>query len=197
MSETLPEGCEDLIFPDFTPKKSLGKFWTDTAKRAGVVLWEKPFCNMRSTLATELIAIFPAHIVNAIMGHTEEVAKIHYRQVLPSDYQKLADFQTDKKSVGNSVGKHAGIGLKGVESGNLHGAGVPAINQYVASTYNDIQRLYESKFSTQVGGEKLHSYSLNFLIYRYEFISHLHQHFESDVRLLNRRQGFRLSLVSE
>jgi len=46
------------------------------------------------------------------MGHTEEVAKTHYRQVLPSDYQKLADFQTDKKSVGNSVGEHAGNGIE-------------------------------------------------------------------------------------
>jgi hypothetical protein len=40
----------------------------------------KPFQNMRSTRATELIEIYPAHIVNAWMGHTEAVAMAHYRQ---------------------------------------------------------------------------------------------------------------------
>ena len=77
--EAAPEGI-DRIYPEITSKKSLGAFIAKTATRAGIVLWVKPFQNMRSTRATELIEVFPAHIVNAWMGHTEAVAMAHYRQ---------------------------------------------------------------------------------------------------------------------
>jgi len=70
--ESAPEGV-DRVFSEITAKKSLGSFIDKTATRAGLVLWEKPFQNMRSTRATELIEIYPAHVVNAWMGHTEAV----------------------------------------------------------------------------------------------------------------------------
>jgi hypothetical protein len=92
--ETLPIGCDDRIFPTLSSKKSLGSFISKIAVRAGLVLWEKPFLNMRSTRATELIAECPAHIVNAIMGHTEAVAMKHYRQVLDDDIERLSQFWT-------------------------------------------------------------------------------------------------------
>ncbi|MDX1964138.1 MAG: site-specific integrase [Pirellulales bacterium] len=57
------------------------------AAYAGVELWEKPWQNMRSTCATELIAEYPSHIVNAWMGHSEEIAQEHYRQVKPQDFE--------------------------------------------------------------------------------------------------------------
>jgi integrase len=63
-----------------TAKKSLGSFITRVAVRAGTELWTKPFQNMRSTRATELIEDYPAHIVNSWLGHTEAVAMAHYRQ---------------------------------------------------------------------------------------------------------------------
>ena len=63
--ESAPEGV-DRIFPEITAKKSLGSFITKIATRAGIVLWVKPFQNMRSTRATELINEgYPAHVVNA------------------------------------------------------------------------------------------------------------------------------------
>ena len=77
--ESAPEGI-DRIFPEITVKKSLGSFISKRATRAGIVLWEKPFQNMRSTRATELIEVYPAHIVNSWLGHTEAVAMAHYRQ---------------------------------------------------------------------------------------------------------------------
>jgi hypothetical protein len=77
--ETAPEGI-DRVYPEITAKKSLGSFIAKTAVRAGMILWEKPFQNMRSTRATELIEVYPAHIVNAWMGDTEAVAMAHYRQ---------------------------------------------------------------------------------------------------------------------
>jgi len=116
--DTLPDGTEDRIFPDITWKKSLGSFIAKTAARAGIVLWEKPFQNMRSSRATELIAIYPAHVVNKIMGHTEAVAMAHYRQVLDSDFEKMSALVTDKNEGQDSVKEPAILGLNRVEAKN-------------------------------------------------------------------------------
>ena len=101
-----------------TAKKSLGSFIAKTAKRAGVTLWDKPFVNMRSSRATELIAIFPAHVVNKIMGHTEAVAMAHYRQVLDSDFEKMSALITDKNLGKDSANEPAIFGLNRVETEN-------------------------------------------------------------------------------
>ncbi|MCL2745043.1 MAG: tyrosine-type recombinase/integrase [Planctomycetaceae bacterium] len=134
--ETLPVGSPDRIFPDVTEETSLGSFIEKTAKRSGIVLWEKPFVNLRSTRATELIAIFPAHVVNAIMGHTETVALVHYRQVLESDYVKLSELQTDRTQGGVKSDKEpAGKGLNYCETAmdNIN------TNHCVSTTCNDTQ----------------------------------------------------------
>ena len=117
--ETLPEGADDRIFPEITEKKSLGSFIAKTSARAGVVLWDKPFQNMRASRATELIAIYPAHVVNKIMGHTEAVAMAHYRQILDSDFDKLSSLITDENLRKDSDNEHAILGLQGLETGNL------------------------------------------------------------------------------
>jgi hypothetical protein len=75
-------------------------------------LWEKPFQNMRSTRATELIRTEPAHIVNAIMGHTEAVAEAHYRQVTEEHFERAAA----KKIVPILSPEHAGNALQGAEA---------------------------------------------------------------------------------
>ena len=116
---SLPAGADDSIFPEITAKKSLGSFIAKTAKRAGVTLWDKPFVNMRSSRATELIAIFPAHVVNKIMGHTEVVAMAYYRQVLDSDFEKLSALVTDKNSGKDSANEPAIFGLNRVETENF------------------------------------------------------------------------------
>ena len=130
-----------------TAKKSLGSFIDKTATRAGLVLWEKPFQNMRSTRATELIEIYPAHVVNAWMGHTEAVAMAHYRQVTGKSADKFYDQAagiggntTPQKTVGNSVGEHAGVGCCGVEAGNSVTAVIPCIS----TTCNDTQNIAKS-----------------------------------------------------
>ena len=81
-------------------------------------IWQKPFQNMRASRATELVAIYPAHVVNAIMGHTEAVAMAHYRQVLNGDFEKLSALVTDKKKGADSVHEHAILGLQGLETKN-------------------------------------------------------------------------------
>jgi integrase len=77
--------------------------------KAGLSIWDKPWQNMRASRATELIHRHPAHLVNAWLGHTEAVAKEHYRNVLDSDYsdalvqesasQKLAQNAAQLESV--------------------------------------------------------------------------------------------------
>jgi len=133
--DTLPAGTEDRIFPDITWKKSLGSFIAKTAKRAGIVLWEKPFQNMRSSRATELVAIYPAHVVNAIMGHTEAVAMAHYRQVLDSDFEKMSALVTDKNEGQDSVKEPAILGLNRLETENSEFA----VTSTVATPCNENQ----------------------------------------------------------
>ena len=60
------------------------------AHRAGLTLWEKPFQNMRSTRATELVERFPGHLVAAWLGHAEAVARKHYLQVRQEDFDRAA-----------------------------------------------------------------------------------------------------------
>ncbi len=50
-------------------------------KRAGLTLWPRVFQNLRSTRSTELADEFPGHVVSAWLGHSEDIAKEHYRQV--------------------------------------------------------------------------------------------------------------------
>jgi hypothetical protein len=47
-------------------------------KRAGIEPWPKPFVNLRSTRETELNDYFPTHVVAKWLGHSEEIAEIHY-----------------------------------------------------------------------------------------------------------------------
>jgi len=118
--DTLPEGCNDLIFPaesdippTISPKKSLSSWIHKVANRAGVDLWEKPFQNCRSSRDTELRKIFPEYLVNRWIGHTQQVAEAHYTQVLPSDF---IDAYNAEKKVKEFTQEHAEIGCSGVET---------------------------------------------------------------------------------
>jgi integrase len=113
--DTLPEGCDDLIFPEksdipptISPKKSLSSWIHKVANRAGVELWQKPFQNCRSSRDTELRKIFPEYLVNRWIGHTQQVAEAHYTQTLPSDF-------IDAYNAEKTVVEHAGIGCSGGE----------------------------------------------------------------------------------
>ena len=90
---------------------------------------------MRASRATELVAMFPAHVVNKIMGHTEAVALAHYRQVLDSDFEKLSALVTDKDLGKDSANEHAVFGLNGVETEKFDSA----VTSTDATSYNEIQ----------------------------------------------------------
>ena len=137
--DTLPEGCDDLIFPaeskippGISPKKNLRSWIKKVAKRAGVELWGKPFQNCRSSRDTELRKMFPEYLVNRWIGHTQQVAEAYYTQVLPSDF---IDAYNTEKDGGKTVGEHAGIGCFGMESKKMQIATSP----YISTTCNKSQ----------------------------------------------------------
>ena len=100
--EAAQEGI-DRVYPEFTSKKSLGAFIAKLATRAGIALWVKPFQNMRSSRATELIEIYPAHVVNAWLGRTEAVAMAHYRQMGKATEWGILVLNPIKMSLPNSL----------------------------------------------------------------------------------------------
>ncbi len=57
-------------------------------KRAGLIPWPKPFQNLRSTRETELMEIYPAHVVVSWIGHSEKVARQHYLQTTDAHFEK-------------------------------------------------------------------------------------------------------------
>ncbi len=56
--------------------------------RAGLVPWQKPFQNLRSTRETELMEIYPSHFVVSWIGHSEKVARKHYLQTPDAHFEK-------------------------------------------------------------------------------------------------------------
>ncbi len=56
--------------------------------RAGLVSWQKPFQNLRSTRETEMMEIYPAHVVVSWIGHSEKVARKHYLQTTDAHFEK-------------------------------------------------------------------------------------------------------------
>jgi integrase len=57
-------------------------------RRAGIIPWQKPFQNLRSTRETELMETYPAHVVCRWIGNSEAVAKKHYLQVTDAHFEK-------------------------------------------------------------------------------------------------------------
>ncbi len=61
--------------------------------RAGLKQWPKPFQNLRSTRETELMEIYPSHVVVSWIGHSEKVARKHYLQTTDAHFEKAVAHQ--------------------------------------------------------------------------------------------------------
>jgi len=72
-------------------------------KRAGLKPWPKPFQNLRATRETELMEIYPAHVVVSWIGHSEKVARQHYLQTTDAHFEKAVQ-PTPSDLVGHMVG---------------------------------------------------------------------------------------------
>jgi hypothetical protein len=80
----------ERIFPKIHENTSMRSWIKRLADKAGIVLWEKPFQNMRATCETDLAGIYPRHVCEAWLGHTGKIADKHYRQVTESHFEKAA-----------------------------------------------------------------------------------------------------------
>lgn len=56
-------------------------------RKAGCEPWPRPFHNLRASVATDLTASFPSHVVATWLGHTEAIAEAHYWQTTESHYE--------------------------------------------------------------------------------------------------------------
>jgi hypothetical protein len=81
---------EDRLFPEIRENWSMGSWVRSLADRAGIVLWKKPFQNMRATCATDLADRYPGHVCEAWLGHMGKIADKHYRQVTESHFERAA-----------------------------------------------------------------------------------------------------------
>ena len=77
-------------------------------KRAGIIPWQKPFQNLRSTRETELMETYPSHVVCRWIGNSEAVAKRHYLQVTDAHFEK-AVIQKPAESVASFEPNEEGL----------------------------------------------------------------------------------------
>jgi integrase len=59
-------------------------------RRAGLSPWPRLFQNLRATRETELMAVYPVHVVTAWMGHEALIAAKHYLSVTDEDFTRAA-----------------------------------------------------------------------------------------------------------
>ena len=67
-------------------------------EKAGLTPWPKPWINLRASRDTELRESFPSHVVDAWIGHCEDIAKRHYLMVTDDHFAK-ATTETVRKPV--------------------------------------------------------------------------------------------------
>lgn len=106
-------------------------------RRAGLVEWEKPFQNMRSTRETELCELFPAHVVCAWIGNSEPVAAKHYLQVTSDHFREAAGMKKAARQAArqDSVMECDGVLQESDESDEkinpAENAGIPEENEVI------------------------------------------------------------------
>jgi integrase len=59
-------------------------------RRAGVKPWQRLFQNLRSSRETELVEVYPLHVVCEWIGNSARVAEAHYLQVTEDHYRRAA-----------------------------------------------------------------------------------------------------------
>ncbi len=98
-----PEGAVH-IFPSIRSGKKNLRTWLQRAiLQAGLSPWPRLWQNFRATRATELADQFPSHVAAAWLGHTEQIANRHYRQVTAEHLERATSQTTGAQPVGTSL----------------------------------------------------------------------------------------------
>ena len=74
---------------------------------AGGKPWPKLWTTLRSTRDTELRRDNPDHVVNAMIGHSQEVAERHYLQITDEDFANVRERDAQSECVQKTVQKGA------------------------------------------------------------------------------------------
>ena len=77
-------------------------------RKAGLLVWEKPWHNMRATRQTELCERYPVHVVCAWLGNSKAVAMEHYLQVTDTHYEQAAHNPAQSVTEMVGTGRKAG-----------------------------------------------------------------------------------------
>ena len=76
-------------------------------RRAGIEPWPKLFVNLRSSRETELVDNYPLHVVTRWIGHTPDVAKMHYLQMLDRHWESASTSRTVYQTAPTEILKEA------------------------------------------------------------------------------------------
>ena len=88
--EAAQEGDQFVITKYRDATANLRTQFNRIIKRAGLILWPKPWQNLRFTRETELLDTWPDHVVCARIGNSKAVAMEHYNQVTDEHFKKAA-----------------------------------------------------------------------------------------------------------
>ena len=92
--EVAPEGTVDIFPAIMHGHKNLRTWLLKAIVRSGQTPWPRLWQNFRATRATELADSYPSRVAAAWLGHTEQIADGHYRQVTGEHYSRAASEPT-------------------------------------------------------------------------------------------------------
>jgi len=96
------EGAEFIITRYRDKTANLRTQFSRIVAQAGLKIWPKPWHNMRATRQTELSEKYPAHVVCAWLGNSEQIARKHYLQVTDEHFEKAAQNPAQQPSANAS-----------------------------------------------------------------------------------------------
>ncbi len=102
--DAAPEGAVHVVGRNRTTESNLRTHLQRIVERAGLVMWPKPFVNLRGSCRTDLEERFPSHVVDAWLGHSTKVARKHYLQVTEAHWGKaISETDPTTPSVADDV----------------------------------------------------------------------------------------------
>lgn len=80
---------EPLVFPNYQKSDIAIRNQLERLCRSiGIVMWPKPFINMRGSCETDLVESFPIHVVAAWVGHSPRIMQKHYVKVTKEHFAR-------------------------------------------------------------------------------------------------------------
>ena len=93
-----------FVFPSIRSGAKNLRTWLQRAiLQSGLQPWPRLWQNFRATRATELADQFPSHVAAAWLGHTEQIADAHYRQVTGEHLERATRQPTGAMPTGKKL----------------------------------------------------------------------------------------------